>query len=167
VQLLVIGFDEPRFEGTIAAELARLRQSDIIRLVDVILVNKDENGDIMAVHGSDLSTEEAEEFGAFAGALIGFGAAGEAGLEAGAEAGAEAAEDGTILDDDQVWHIADTIPEGSAAAVALIEHRWAIPLREAIAGAGGIALADAWIHPRDLVAIGLLASEDLTAGSGV
>lgn len=167
VQLLVIGFDEPRFEGGILAELAKLRERDVIRLVDVIVVNKDDNGDIEAVRGTDLSTGEAEEFGAYAGALIGFGAAGVEGLEAGAAAGAEAAEDGTILDDDQVWHIADAIPNGSAAAVALIEHRWAIPLREAIVGAGGVPLADAWIHPRDLVAVGLLAAEEANAGFGV
>jgi hypothetical protein len=60
-----------------------------------------------------------------------------------------------------VWYIADEIPEGTAAAVALIEHRWAIPLRSAIQDAGGFLVSDAWIHPADLVAIGLLASEEM------
>jgi hypothetical protein len=35
--------------------------------------------------------------------------------------------------------------------VALIEHRWAIPLRDAIHKTGGRTLADAWIHPDDPV----------------
>jgi hypothetical protein len=39
--------------------------------------------------------------------------------------------------------------------VLLIEHLWAIPLRDAIVDAGGIALSDEWIHPADLVAAGL------------
>jgi hypothetical protein len=54
----------------------------------------------------------------------------------------------------------NAIPNGSAAAIALIEDRWAIPLREAIYSAGGFHLADAWVHPTDLIAIGLLAKEE-------
>ena len=42
----------------------------------------------------------------------------------------------------------------AAVGVALIEHRWAIPLRDAIRRAGGVPLADSWIHPEDLIAIG-------------
>jgi hypothetical protein len=113
------------------------------------------------IERSDLSEEEAAEFGAVVGALIGFGAAGEEGAEIGAIEGAEAASEGGMLED-QMWYIADEIPEGTAAAVALIEHRWAIPLREAIMNAGGFLLSDAWIHPTDLVAIGLAASEEVS-----
>ena len=80
----------------------------------------------------------------------------EEGVEAGALAGAEAAEDGLL--DDTMWSIADTIPMGTTAAVALIEHRWAISLRDAIRRNGGVPLADSWIHPEDLVAIGAAAA---------
>ena len=59
--------------------------------------------------------------------------------------------------DDEVWYLQDAIPEGHSAAVALIEHRWAIPLRDKIAKAGGLTLSDAWIHVADLVAVGALA----------
>jgi hypothetical protein len=45
------------------------------------------------------------------------------------------------------------------AVVALLEYRWAIPLREAVLRAGGATLADAWIHPDDLVLYGTLAGE--------
>jgi hypothetical protein len=41
----------------------------------------------------------------------------------------------------------------------LIEPRWAIPLRDKVQAEGGIALAAEWIHPADLVAIGLAAAE--------
>ena len=54
--------------------------------------------------------------------------------------------------------MADTIPNGSVAAVLLLEHLWAIPLRDAILGAGGIALADESIHASDLVAVGVAAA---------
>jgi uncharacterized membrane protein len=160
VQLLIVGFVGGEFKGEIAKVLADLRERDVIRLIDMGVVRKDEDGVITMIEHSDLSQDETIEFGATVGALIGLGVAGEDGAEAGAIAGAEAALDGGMIED-QVWYIADEIPEGTAAAVALIEHRWAIPLRTAIQDAGGFLVSDAWIHPTDLVAIGLLASEEM------
>jgi uncharacterized membrane protein len=155
VQVLIVGFQEGKFEGEILAELRRLREHDIIRMIDLIFVAKDEQGDIAEVEHSDLSAEETAEFGALLGALIGLGAAGEEGAVAGAEIGAEAAAaNGSLLDAEDAWYLADAIPPGTAAAIALIEHRWAIPLRDAIEGAGGHSLVDSWVHPEDLVAIG-------------
>ena len=62
--------------------------------------------------------------------------------------------------DDEVWFVDDAIPNGTAAVVALLEHRWAIPLRDGIRRAGGFHLADAWIHPADLVEVGIVAADD-------
>jgi hypothetical protein len=95
--------------------------------------------------------------------LIGVGLAGEQGAELGALAGAVAGQDGHLIDEDEMWDIAETIPNGSAAAIALIEHRWAISLKEAIARSGGFPLSDAWVHPLDLVAVGLMTAEELEA----
>ena len=159
VQLLVVGFEGGEFEGEILAELDRLRENDIVRLIDLVFVRKDADGKVEKILRSDLSPEEAEAFGATVGALIGFGAAGEEGAELGAIEGAAALEDGHVFDE-EVWYVDDAIPNGTAAAVALLEHRWAIPLREGIRRAGGFHLADAWIHPADLVGIGILAAEE-------
>jgi len=153
VQMLVVGFDDANFQGEILPELRRLRERDVIRLIDLVVVEKDAAGDITSVEVSDLSEEEAAEFGAIAGALVGLGADGSEGMEEDAIAGAEAAEDG-VFGDELVWSVADAIPFGSTAAVALIEHRWAIPLRDAIRRAGGVTTADAWVHPEDLIAAG-------------
>jgi uncharacterized membrane protein len=158
VQVLVVGFDPPDFRGKIIEELERLRESGVVRLIDLILVRKDEDGVIDRVQRSDLTIEEAQQVGAIAGALIGFGAEGEEGAEAGARLGAAAGEDGHILDESDTWFIDDVIPPGSAAAVVLLEHRWAIPLRDSVREAGGFLLADAWVHPTDLVAVGVLAA---------
>ena len=160
VQLLVVSFDEPHFTGEIVEELRRLRESDVIRLIDALVVQKDADGSLAAVQWSDLSIGEAEDLGAMVGALIGLGLEGEDGIEAGARAGIEAGADGHLIDDDQVWNVADSIPNGSAAAVALIEHLWAAPLRDAIARAGGVASGD-WVHPLDLVEIGLAEAAEL------
>ena len=159
VQMLVLGFSEPNFTGKIAAELDRLREHEFVKIVDALVVNKDDDGNITALQVTDLSLDESLEMGAIAGALIGFGYGDEEAVEAGAELGAAAMEDGHLIPDDEVWYVADTIPNGSVAAILLLEHLWAIPLRDAIVGAGGIALADEWIHASDLVAIGAAAAD--------
>jgi uncharacterized membrane protein len=155
-----VSFAEPDFRGEVLEELKRLRDSGVVRLIDALVVQKDLDGDLAAVQWSDLSVEESEEFGAVVGALLGLGMAGTEGMEAGAIAGAKAGADGHVLDA-EMWDVADLIEPGSAAAVALIEHVWARPLRDAIARAGGIPLSDAWVHPIDLIEIGLLASDEL------
>ena len=88
VQMLVLGFAEPNFTGKIAAELDRLREHEFVKIVDALVVNKDENGEITALQVSDLSQDEATEMGTIAGALIGFGYGTEEAVDAGAEAGA-------------------------------------------------------------------------------
>ena len=105
--------------------------------------------------------DEAVELGSKVGALIGLGIEGEEGLEAGAEAGAEAAADGVqVFSDEEAWDVLEDIPNDSAAALLLIEHHWAVPLRDAIARAGGFRLSDGFISPLDLVAIGLMEAEE-------
>jgi uncharacterized membrane protein len=160
VQMLVLGFEDPQFNGAILRELARLKDADIVRVIDAAVVKKNDDGTVEILQTSDLTADEKTEFGALVGALIGLGAAGEEGLEAGAVAGAAAMEDGRVFDEDEVWYAADVIPAGTAAAVALLEHRWAIPLRDTILEANGFVLADEWIHAKDLVAVGLLAAAD-------
>jgi uncharacterized membrane protein len=163
VQMLILGFEDPKFTGENLAELARLRDADIVRVVDMLAVWKDADGNVAVLQDTQLSEDEAAEFGAVVGGLIGLGMAGEEGLEAGAEAGVAAMEDQHLLDADNVWYAADAIPNNTAAVVVLLEHRWAIPLRDGIARAGGFVLADEWIHAKDLVAVGLLAAEEAAA----
>ena len=161
VQMMVLGFAEPNFTGKIAAELDRLREHEFVRILDALVVQKDDDGNVTALQTSDLSQDEAMEMGAIAGALIGFGYGEDAeAVEAGAELGTAATEDGHLIPEEEVWYVADAIPNGSVAAIILLEHRWAIPLRDAIIGAGGIALADEWIHASDLIAVGVAAAAE-------
>ena len=51
------------------------------------------------------------------------------------------------------------IPNDSAAALILIEHQWAVPLRDAVMRAGGFRLSDGFISPLDLVGVGLMAAD--------
>jgi uncharacterized membrane protein len=159
VQLLVVGFDSAEPKPELRAELEALRDNPAIRIIDLMHVRKHEDGQIEKLQMSDLTEDESIELGATIGALIGFGAAGEEGAEIGAVAGAERAADGDSLAED-IWFVDDQIPAGSAATVALVEHRWAIPLRDKVRGSGGALLAEAWIHPSDLVAVGLISAAE-------
>src|SRR3954447_17589247 len=134
VQLIVLGFEHPEFHGEIIAELERLRESGAVRVIDALAVHKDADGELEVQHLSNLSKEEAIELGSVVGALVGLGIDGEDGFVAGAEAGAEAAADGvSVFSDEEAWDVLEDIPNDSAAALILIEHHWAVPLRDAVA----------------------------------
>jgi len=162
VQLIVLGFNHPNFHGEVIAELERLRESDTVRVIDSLVVYKDADGELEVEHLSNLTRDEAIELGSKIGALIGLGIEGEEGAIAGAEAGAEeaAAEGIHFFDDAGEWDVLEDIPNDSAAALILLEHHWAVPLRDAIARAGGFRLSDGFISPFDLVAIGLMSGEE-------
>lgn len=163
VQLIVLGFSHPNFHGEIIAELERLRENDMVRVIDSLAVYKDANGELEVEHLSNLSEQEAIEYGTKIGALIGLGIEGEEGVEAGAAAGAEevaAAGGVNVFTEEEGWDILDDIPNDSAAALVLIEHHWAVPLRDAIMRAGGFRISDGFISPLDLVEIGLVSAEE-------
>ena len=163
VQLIVLGFSHPDFHGEIIAELERLRQSDTIRVIDSLVVYKDADGELEVEHLSNLSRDEAIEVGSKIGALIGLGIEGEEGAEAGAIAGAEevAADGGVhVFTEEEGWDVLEDIPNDSAAALVLIEHHWAVPLRDAVLRAGGFRISDGFISPLDLVELGLVSAEE-------
>jgi hypothetical protein len=151
VQLIVLGFNHPRFHGEIINELERLRESDTIRVIDSLAVYKDANGELEVEHLSNLTEQEAIELGTKIGALIGLGIEGEEGAKA---------EGINVFGDAEEWDVLEDIPNDSAAALILIEHHWAVPLRDAIARAGGFRLSDGFISPLDLVEIGLMSADE-------
>jgi hypothetical protein len=138
VQMLVVGFEGPEFKGEIADEFDRLRESDTIRVLDLVIVFKDEGARVRIAESRDGETSR------FARRLLDGGEGDLSHLDA--------------ADRADLWDVADQIPAGSAAAIVLLEHRWAIPLRGAIERAGGRPIADAWVAPEDLASIGLPAT---------
>jgi uncharacterized membrane protein len=138
VQVLVVGFDQPTFSGEVLAEFTRLREAGIVRLVDLLLVSRAKDGafeTLAAPAGADA------EFGELAAALLG---------RPEGEDSAELADADADTDDVMTWSLADAVPTGSMAAIALIEHTWAGPLKSAIQRAGGSPLDETWLSPNDL-----------------
>jgi len=150
VQVLVVGFDQPSFSGEIVAEFARLREAGIVRLVDLLLVQRAADGTIETLAAP---AGMAGDLGQLAASLLG---SPESGADA---AGAEANADPIGV---PVWSLADAVPSGSSAAVALIEHVWANPLMAAIRRAGGSPLEETWLTSDDRMALDSLITGEPT-----
>ena len=130
VQVLVVGFEAPSFSGEVIAELTRLREQGVVALVDVLLVERGEDGAFETLApppGSD------PDLGKIAAEVLG--------------GGEEPVRDGAL---GETWSLADAVPLGTVAAIALIEHLWAEPLVAAIGRAGGRPLGEVWLPPGDL-----------------
>ncbi|QYZ78157.1 DUF1269 domain-containing protein [Methanofollis formosanus] len=164
VQLFVIGFKDPDFHGEILEQLRKVREEGLLRLIDLQFVWKDEDGNISSFEATDLTDEEAARFGAVIGGLIGYGAAGREGARAGAEAGAMAVSERDLgLTEDDLEDISLSIPSNSAAAIMLVEHRWALELRDAIKSAGGVVLTQGMLTPEVLISVGAELAEAVEA----
>ena len=165
VQILTVVFDGNHFKGEILPELERLKTIGLIRVIDLLFVRKDSLGAVATLTATDLDWEEAAEFGAMVGGLVGWGVAGAEGAEIGWMAGAaESAETGHALDEDDQFALVQAIPNNTSAAIALIEHVWAKPLRAAIRRADGVEVANSWLRVEDLIRIGLSKAPHSTEG---
>jgi uncharacterized membrane protein len=96
------------------------------------------------------------EYGARVGALFVLGAGGAYGVEMNALVGAMAAVDEYEfgIDAEGIRGIADDIPAGGAAMLVVVEHRWAIPFRDAARASGGVVLAQDFLNPEALIEFG-------------
>jgi uncharacterized membrane protein len=156
IQVLIVGFDNLEASGKILAELKRVRRRGVIRLVDLLFVQKDDSGGISnTMHLTDFSDAERQRLGAIAGSLIGLEAGDGDDTLAAVECEAMALSERDFgLSSAQICDLADSIPNGSSAAVVVIEHHWATHLRDAIVEAGGITLAQAMVSPEALLMVG-------------
>lgn len=144
VQVLVVGLDQPSLRGEVLAELARLRKAGIVRLVDLLLVHRGNDGTFETL---EAPPGMPAGLGELTAALIG-------GPAVDAPSGNGDAANPSL------WSLAEAVPPGTTAAVALLEHTWAGPLRDAIRRAGGRPLEETWLDPADaeLLASGAISS---------
>jgi uncharacterized membrane protein len=154
IQMLCVAFNGNRFKGEILPELDRLKREQVIRIIDLLVVRKDETGHVMVMTASDLDWEEATSFGSYIGALAGFRAAGPAGVERGAMAGAAELADGHLFDENDTFLVTQSLPNNMSAAFVLIEHLWPKKLLEAVERAGGAELSNDWLKPEEILSAG-------------
>jgi uncharacterized membrane protein len=153
IQMTTLAFPGNRFKGEILPELEKLKMAGVVRIVDLLLVRKDELGGVLVTTATDLDWQEAVSFGSYIGALAGYAAAGPAGIEKGAMAGAAELADGHLFDQDDVFRVTQALPNNMSAVLVLFEHLWAKPLLDAVDRAGGIELTNDWIRPEEVVSV--------------
>ena len=134
VEYIIIGFPENDFHGEIVPELAKLVEDGLIRIIDLVFISKDVDGNVLAIEVDE--DEAVVEF---------------ASLDA---------EVGGIIGEEDIAHAASALEPGSSAALLLWEDVWATPFVHAVRNAGGVLLEGARI-PAELVAAAeeLLASD--------
>ena len=133
VQVLVVGFERFTFSGEVMTELDRLREAGTARLLDVLLVERADDGTLQTL---PVPPGAPPGWGSLAASMLGS-------PDPAVPSTAEPLDGST-------WSLADAIPVGTSAAVALIEHLWATPLREAIDRAGGRPLEETWLDREDV-----------------
>ncbi len=123
LEYLVVGFEGNQFTGHILTELRAAQEKGIIRVIDLLVIKKNEQGNVSALELSELSEEEARPFGFLAGKLL------------------------NIFEPDDVEVTASQMPNNSAAGLLLFEQTWAIPLKQALLNAGAVARAGGLVAP--------------------
>jgi hypothetical protein len=137
IQLYVIDFQHPRFEGRIAEELQALRVSGEVRIVDSLAVARAPDGELMTARWSDLEETDGVPAGSVLAGLLGLELAQDGPLDAGKVARAIADEAPDEESRAALDAIFEVVPPGGAALLLLIEHRWALGLGRAVRDAGG------------------------------
>ena len=126
LEYVVIGFAGNRFDGSIAREIQKVVEKKIIRLVDVVFVGKDADGNALIV---EIDAKDDPRFASFAPLL---------------------ADRMALFTPEDLAMIAETLPPDTAGLALLFEHRWAEDLKDAMAAAGGF-LVDRVVIPPEVL----------------
>jgi uncharacterized membrane protein len=160
-QLVVIVFARTELPHELVEQIRQVREAGTIRMISASFVAKNDDDSLRLVEETDLSDAEAAELSRLAGALLGFGYAGEAGAALGADLAQLAAEAGEFgLTRQDLEDVAAQIPAGASALVLLFEHRWALGVKEAILAAGGQLVSSGFVTADMLIAAGAALAED-------
>jgi hypothetical protein len=129
VDYLVVKFPGNKFTGKIAPELRRLHDSGIVRVIDIILVRKDEEGNVESLEIADLEGEAGKAFTDFAGKM------------------------GTWFSQEDVEIIGEGLPNNSTAGGILFENLWAVRLMDEIIKSDGELVAQGRVPSEDIAMV--------------
>ncbi len=127
------------FTGEMAKELLALVDAGTIRVIDVLVITKDADGNLDATEFSDL--EDLGELEVLEAQLA------------------------ELLAEEDVAHLAAAMDPGSTAGVLIYENLWAAPFASAVRHAGGQLIADGRIPIQAIIAA-IEADDDLDETTG-
>jgi hypothetical protein len=124
VEYIVVGFPGNKFTGEIAPELIALVEAGTVRVLDLIFIGKDDDGEVLA-----FEIDELDGVAAFDGL---------------------AGEFGGLIGPADIEFVASKLEPGNSAALLLWEDVWAAPFAQAVRNSGGVLLEGARI-PHELI----------------
>ena len=129
VDVAVIAFDEPKFDGSVAGAIADLVAQGIVRVLDIVLVNKDENGETTLFEVTDVDGDGIPDLIAVKGDIPG------------------------LLSEEDAGAAIESMPNSSAIAMIAWENTWLIRAGQAIRNNGGALVAFERIAAEDVQAV--------------
>jgi Family of unknown function (DUF6325) len=124
VEYIIVGFPGNQFNGEIAPELGKLVDSGTIRILDLVFITKDADGNVEAVEVEN--HDDVALFNALDGEVGGF------------------------ISEEDVEYAATELEPNSSAALLVWEDLWATPFVEAMRNSGGVLIEGSRI-PHDLI----------------
>jgi hypothetical protein len=129
VDILVVGFAENRFDGSIAPAIADLVARGIVRILDVVIISKDDDGELTLIEIADLDGDGVNDFAVLTGDIPG------------------------LIGEEDERAVADELPPGSTVAMLAWENTWAIGASMALRKAGAVVMAHERLAPGDVDAV--------------
>ncbi len=123
LEYVVIGFEANRFNGEIARELEKVVDKEIVRIVDVVFITKDIDGEATIIEVDNRDDPRFARFAPFLDDMRG------------------------LFTADDLTQIAMDLPDNTSALAVLFEHRWAEGLKGAISAAGGFLISRTTVTP--------------------
>jgi hypothetical protein len=128
VDWIVVEFPGSRFNGEIAPALADLVDRGIVRVLDLVMIRKDDEGAVEAHEIANLDDGEIGQLRSYEAQLA------------------------MLLSENDVTAIAEAVEPGSSAAVLVWENCWAAPFGAAVRHSGGQLVASGQIPTQTLLA---------------
>jgi uncharacterized membrane protein len=138
IELLVVQFPGSQFSGEITPALEELVQDDVIRIIDILFVQKQADGTVTWAELSDLVDDVAQAFAPLVDLL-----------------------DNALLTDEDAVSLAESLAPGSSAGVLLFENVWATRFADAVVNSNGRVIVNERI-PRSAIE-GLVALHEVSA----
>ena len=163
LHIMVIGFHghDDDFKGKVpwafraAHALRAVRRHDDVRVLDMLLIRKDAHGNIQQLPCGEIGEQERTFTGSVARGVLGLRTECVASAKPAATYGILAvAEHEFGLDEEDLGAITRDIPNGDAAAIVLVEHLWAVRLKDAIDDAGCRLIAEGMLTSTVLSTLG-------------
>ena len=152
VQLMLIGYNHPAALAAVRDAVRDLRADPAVCVLDVLNLHKGQDGTIESRRVANLTPEDGHEPGNHIETLL---------AEASAARVAEVPSSGAeyLFSGDVVPDPREAIPHNAGVVAILLEHLWAVPLRNTVAHTGAYPVSDAWIGRDALKLIQLIPEE--------